>query len=154
MLRAKVLSANLFLALLLAMPAASALAQTSDEVDLDVSTSAIDGLRARMKERADAIAKHKDFGQLGEARDGLLAVRTLEGVKLSDKKAIEDLVEAENTDRRALYREILKANDLKDEDADAVMKAAARRYRKNAAPGHWVQEPAEGKWTLARDLKE
>lgn len=139
---------------ILALALAAAAARASDEIDLDVSTAAIEGLRARIKERNDAIAKHKDFGQLGEARDGLLAVRTLEGVKLSDKKIIEDLVDAENTDRRALYREILKANDLKDEDADAVMKAAARRNRKTAAPGHWVQEPAEGKWTLARDLKE
>ncbi|MCK6471398.1 MAG: YdbL family protein [Planctomycetes bacterium] len=146
--RAKVLTAILGLVL------AASDACASDEIDLDVSTAAIDALRVRIKERADAIAKHKDFGQLGEARDGLLAVRTLEGVKLSDKKAIEDLVEAENTDRRALYREILKANDLKDEDADAVMKVAARRHRKSAAPGHWVQEPAEGKWTLARELKE
>lgn len=146
--RAKVLTAILGLAL------AASSACASDEIDLDVSTAAIDALRVRMKDRADAIAKHKDFGQLGEARDGLLAVRTLEGVKLSDKKAIEDLVDAENTDRRALYREILKANDLKDEAADAVMKAAARRNRKTAAPGHWVQEPAEGTWTLARELKE
>lgn len=148
------MSATKVLTAMLALALAAAAARASDEIDLDVSTAAIDGLRARMKERNDAIAKHKDFGQLGEARDGLLAVRTLEGVKLSDKKVIEDLVEAENTDRRALYREILKANDLKDADAGAVMKAAARRNRKNAAPGHWVQEPAEGKWTLARDLKE
>lgn len=148
------MSGTKVLTAILALALAVSAARASDEIDLDVSTAAIDGLRARMKERADAIAKHKDFGQLGEARDGLLAVRTLEGVKLSDKKAIEDLVETENTDRRALYREILKANDLKDEDADAVMKAAARRHRKNAAPGHWVQEPAEGKWTLARDLNE
>jgi uncharacterized protein YdbL (DUF1318 family) len=124
------------------------------EADLKVSTPAIMKLRESMAAHAAQIAKLKDFGQLGEGRDGLLAVRSLTGLDLAKKKEVEDLVAAENADRRGLYREILVANGLRDEDAPRVMALAARARRAEAAPGHYVQDPASGAWILQRDLKE
>jgi len=126
----------------------------AETIDLDVSTPAIAKLKAAVAQRAEMVAKHKDFGHMGEGKDGLLKIRSLEGVKLAEKKGIEDLVEAENTDRRALYREILNAHKLGDSEAGKVMETAAARRRKESAPGHWVERPSDGKWELARDAKE
>ena len=139
----------LLLALLASLPC-----RAEQAPDLNVSTPAIGRLKQEMSRRAEAIARYKDFGQIGEGRDGLLAVRTLEGLDLAKKKEVEDLVAAENADRRSLYREILVANGLRDQDAPRVMELAARSRRAAAAPGHHVQDPGSGAWVLKRDLRE
>jgi len=126
----------------------------ADSIDLDVNTPAIERLKAASAGRAELVAQNKDYGYVGEGQDGLLKVRTLVGIKLSEKKSVEDLVEAENTDRRALYRELLNAHKLGESEAGKVMGLAAARRRKEAAPGHWVERLSDGKWALARDLKE
>jgi uncharacterized protein YdbL (DUF1318 family) len=79
-----------------------------------------------------------------------VAVRSLKDVKLTEKKLIEDTLTAENRDRRARYREILKANGLKSEDAGRVMKLAAERKRAASPESHWVQDPRNGEWTRIR----
>jgi uncharacterized protein YdbL (DUF1318 family) len=122
--------------------------------DLNVTTPAIKAIRETMTARAEQLAKHKDLGHVGEGRDGMLAVRSLEGLGLGEKKAVEDLVAAENADRKALYREILVANGLKEDDAARVLEQAARMRRAASAPGHYVQDPRTGSWELKRDLKE
>ena len=142
------------LAVLCGLSGENGAARAADGIDLDVKTPAIAKLKAAAEQRTGQLAKYKDFGYVGEGKDGLLKVRTLEGVKLAEKKDIEDLAEAENSDRRALYREILSANKLTDDDAAKVMAASAARRRKEAAPGHWVERPSDGKWALARDAKE
>lgn len=140
--------------LLLAMALAAAVLTAAEGIDLAVSTPAIQKVRAAMQAREEQLNPSKAFGQLGEGKDGLLAVRTLEGVSLADKKKIEDLVAAENADRRTLYREILQAHGLKEEDAGKVMALAAQAHRKAAQPGQYVQDPRSGDWKLARDVKE
>jgi hypothetical protein len=122
--------------------------------DLNVTTPAIKTIRETMTARAEQVAKHKDFGHIGEARDGMLAIRSLEGLGLGEKKAVEDLVAADNADRKALYREILVANGLKEDDAARVLEQAARARRAAALAGHYVQDPRAGAWVLKRDLKE
>lgn len=122
--------------------------------DLNVTTPAIKAIRETMAARAEQVAKHKDLGHVGEGRDGMLAVRSLEGLGLGEKKAVEDLVAAENADRKALYREILVANGLKEGDAGRVLEQAARARRAAALAGHYVQDPRTGSWVLKRDLKE
>lgn len=134
--------------------ALAASACAASEVNLDVSTPAIARIKQAQAERAAKIQEYKDFGFIGEGRDGFLAVRTLQGVKLGDKKAAGDVVAAENEDRRALYREIANANGLKESDGNQVMAAAAKKLRKDAAPGHYVQRASDGAWVKARDANE
>lgn len=136
---------------LLALLAAAAYAA---DLDLDVTNPAIAKLKQAMAARDEKIAEYKDFGYIGEGRDGLLAVRTLEGLKLLDKKTVRDLIDAENDDRAALYRELASANKLKDGDATQMIAAVAKKRRSSEAPGRWVQRPADGKWALAREVKE
>ena len=123
-------------------------AHAAESPDLDVSTPAIEKLKKTMATREKRIKGWKDKGHVGEARDGLLAVRSLKGVKLAEKKLIEDNLTAENRDRRALYREILKANGLKAKDADRIMKLAAKNRRDKSPKSHWVQKAKDGEWML------
>lgn len=125
----------------------------AQEPNLNVSTPAVRTLKEAMDARAVALAKFKDAGQIGEGRDGLLSARTMEGLGLGEKKGLEDLLAAENADRRALYKEILTANGLTDVDAGRVMAQAARARYAAAAPNHYVQDEPSGAWLLRRDLK-
>lgn len=125
----------------------------AEDANLNVNTTAIRSLKDSMLVRAAQIARFKDAGQVGEGRDGMLAVRTLEGLGLGDKKTVEDLVAAENADRRALYKEILTANGLTEADAGRVMAQAAQARRSGAAPEHYVQDPQTGGWVKAKDVK-
>lgn len=125
----------------------------TQEANLDVNTPAIRSLKESMAARAGSVGKFKEAGQVGEGRDGLLAIRTMEGLGLGDKKGIEDLVAAENADRRALYKEILSANGLTDGEAGRVMAQAAQARRASAAPNHFVQDPQTGGWIQKKDLK-
>lgn len=124
------------------------------DLDLDITNPAIAKLKQSMASHGEKIAEYKDFGYIGEGRDGLLAIRTLEGLKLIEKKTVRDLVDAENDDRAALYRELANANKLKDSDAAKVITAAAKKHRADEAGGRWVQRPTDGAWALAREVKE
>lgn len=143
--------ASWLMATLLAMPVLLPAVNAQEKSDLDVSTPAIEKLKKSMKSRETRIKSWKDKGYVGEARDGLVAVRSLKGVKLTEKKIIEDTLTAENRERRAQYREILKANGLKNEDAARIMKQAAARKRAESPKGHWVQNPRDGEWMLVRE---
>ena len=54
----------------------------AEALNMDVSTPAIKKLEKAIAGRADRVKALKDKGYVGEARDGLLAVRSLKGVKL------------------------------------------------------------------------
>ncbi|MBE7466353.1 MAG: DUF1318 domain-containing protein [Planctomycetes bacterium] len=131
---------------------AFAAAGADGTLDLNVSTPAIVKLRAALAARAEAVGKLKDAAFAGEGREGMLEIRTLDKVELSKKKEIQDLVTAENADRRALYVEILKACGLPESELGRVMQGAAAQYRAAAAAGHYVQHPESGAWILAREL--
>lgn len=125
----------------------------AQEPNLNVNTPAVRTLKEAMDARAATLAKFKEAGQIGEGRDGLLAARTMEGLGLGEKKGLEDLIAAENADRRALYKEILTANGLTDADADRVMAQAARARYAAAASGHYVQDMQTGGWVKKQDMK-
>jgi uncharacterized protein YdbL (DUF1318 family) len=59
---------------------------------------------------------------------------------------VRRLVEAENADRRSLYREIAKANKFGDERIPDIQKIFAETWIQKAEPGWWIQQP-NGQWT-------
>ncbi|MCZ7649232.1 MAG: YdbL family protein [Planctomycetota bacterium] len=122
-------------------------------LDLEVKTPAIERLREAAAARAAAVQELKDGYFVGEGRDGLLAVRALEKIPLARKKEIQDVVAAENADRRALYLEILKAHDLPESELPRLMRLAAEKRYAESAPGHYVQHPEDGRWVVARDVQ-
>ncbi|HZD41301.1 MAG TPA: YdbL family protein [Terriglobales bacterium] len=129
-------------ALVLRVGADEAYAQ---ETDINVSNPAIRALKASIKKRADVIKPFMDRGNIGITRDGLLAVRTTEGLSLKERAEVRQLVEAENRDRESLYVEIAKANNIAQQEVPRIKRIFARSWIEQAKPGWWIQDD-QGNW--------
>ncbi len=119
--------------------------QAYAEANIKVTTPNIRALRQSMKKRFASIKPLYVDGVVGEGNDGLLSVRSLDGLSLKDKAGVKKLVKAENEDRKGLYREIADANDLSPESASRISKLFANSWRNNSKDGWWVQKDA-GEW--------
>jgi len=126
------------LCLLLTMPLAIAAA------DLEVNTPAISKLKASMQDRHGQLAAHYGSGAVGLTRDGLIAVRDANAVPLKDRQGVNSLVNAENADRNALYKEIANGNGHPEWEAE-VRNTFAQRWVQKAQGGWWYQD-AGGAW--------
>jgi uncharacterized protein YdbL (DUF1318 family) len=112
--------------------------------DIDVSTPEIRAIRTSLKERSGKLFPYFDAGNVGVGRDGLLKVRTTEVLDLKGKAEVQQLVSAENADRRRLYKEIARANGFPDK-ADEVQQIFADTWRDKAGKG-WYIEQSGGGW--------
>jgi len=117
----------------------------AQEADINVSNPAIRALKDSIKNRSAAIKPYMDRGNVGISRDGLLTVRTTEGLNLKERAEAQQLVDAENRDREALYVEIAKANNIARESVPKIKAIFARSWIEQAQPGWWVQD-AQGNW--------
>jgi len=112
--------------------------------NIDISTPAIDALTASMRSRHRTLAPFYTLGAVGQTADGMVAVRDLGAASVKDRKRVKDLVNAENRDRSALYREIARANGHPEWESD-IRAIFARRWIERAAPGWWYQSEG-GAW--------
>jgi uncharacterized protein YdbL (DUF1318 family) len=117
----------------------------AQEADINVTTPAIRALKEAIRKRAESIKPFLDSGNIGIAKDGLLVIRSKEGMSLRDQASLSRLVNAENSDRNALYREIAKANNFPPERVSDVKRIFARSWMKQAQKGWWVQSSG-GQW--------
>lgn len=117
----------------------------AQDVDINVSTAAIRTLKDGMKTRADQLKPYLDKGHLGITKDGMLAVRNLDGVALRDQATVRRLVEAENRDRESLYQEIAKANNFGADRVADIRKIFADTWIQKAEKG-WPIQKADGSW--------
>lgn len=117
----------------------------AQEADINVSNPAIRALKDAIKKRAEAIKPFMDKGNIGIAQDGLLAIRSSEGLNLKDRAETKQLVEAENNDREALYAEIAKANGIARESVPKIKSIFAKSWIEQARPG-WYLQDAQGNW--------
>jgi hypothetical protein len=115
---------SLIFALLLA-PAALRAADAPDEA----------ALQKRFKARYPQLQQLKTDGVIGETSEGYV-----EFVDKKDAKAAK-VVEAENDDRKALYKLIADKEGI---TAEVVAKRAAKRNFDRAKAGEWLKEG--GKW--------
>lgn len=115
------------------------------EPDVNVTTPAIRALKDSIQQRAASITPFMDSGNAGIADNGLLAIRTSDGLGLKDKAALSRLIDAENRDREALYAEIAKANNYSPDKIDDIRKIFAGSWIKNARTGWWIQDSG-GNW--------
>jgi uncharacterized protein YdbL (DUF1318 family) len=112
--------------------------------NFDVETPAIRQIQARMKARNRDLTPFYNAGAAGFGKDGFVKIRDNSAVGLRDRKKFAKLVDAENADRRALYREIAKANGHPEWEKD-VAAVFAKKWREKARKGWWVQD-ASGAW--------
>jgi uncharacterized protein YdbL (DUF1318 family) len=117
----------------------------AQEADINVSNPAIRALKDSIKNRSNSIKPFMDRGNVGITRDGLLTVRTSEGLNLKERAEVQQLVGAENRDREALYLEIAKANDIAKESVPKIKTIFAKSWIEQAQPGWWIQD-AQGNW--------
>ncbi|MDO9189835.1 MAG: YdbL family protein [Sulfurimicrobium sp.] len=112
--------------------------------DLEINTPAITSLKNGMQQRHNELAGFYASGAVGLTRDGLVAVRDPAAAPLAQRQAMNSLVAAENQDRKALYREIARANGHPEWE-DEVRSTFAQRWISKAAGGWWYQN-ASGAW--------
>ncbi len=92
-------------------------------------------IKERMLARLPTINALKAKGIVGENNRGLLEYRT-------DQRVQQEVVEAENADRLAVYRAIAKKERV---SVDLVGARRARQIAAKAPPGTWLQDE-RGRW--------
>jgi uncharacterized protein len=116
----------------------------AQDADINVTNPAIRALKESIKSRSNAIKPYMDRGNIGIARDGLLAVRSADGLNLKERAEVNQLIDAENKDREALYAEIAKANGIPKENIPKIKSIFAKSWIEQAQPGWWIQ--SNGNW--------
>jgi uncharacterized protein len=114
-------------------------------VDVNVSTPAIRGLKSSMASRFPQLQPLYGKGAIGETNNGYLAIRDASALSLKDRADLSRLVEQENGDRRALYTEIIRANNLAMNTLPEVERLFANSWRDKSSPGWWIQQD-NGEW--------
>jgi len=116
----------------------------AQDADINVTNPAIRALKDSIKKRSDAIKPYMDRGNIGIAQDGLLAIRSADGLNLKERAEASQLIDAENKDREALYAEIAKANGIPKENIPKIKSIFAKSWIEQAQPGWWIQ--SDGNW--------
>jgi uncharacterized protein len=116
----------------------------AQDADINVTNPAIRALKDSIKKRSDAIKPYMDRGNIGIAQDGLLAIRSADGLNLKERAEASQLIDAENKDREALYAEIAKANGIPKENIPKIKSIFAKSWIEQAQPGWWIQN--NGNW--------
>ncbi|MFO7963382.1 MAG: YdbL family protein [Desulfobacterales bacterium] len=92
-------------------------------------------IKQRMLERLPTILALKNDGIVGENNSGYLEY-------LTDKKPKQEVVAAENADRRRVYQAIAEQQGT---TAEVVGARRAMQIAQTAQPGEWLQDPG-GNW--------
>lgn len=105
--------------------------------EIEYNTPAVHAVKARMIARHAQLGPYYASGAVGLNMDGTIFLRDIASVPLASRRRLNDLVDAENRDRDALYAEIANAN-AHPEWAPEIRKAFAPRWIKHAQRGWWV----------------
>jgi uncharacterized protein len=114
------------------------------QADFDIETPEIRALTAAMNTRHRQLKPSYDSGAIGLTADGLVDIRDRNLVPLAERNTVRQLVDAENSDRNALYRAIAVANGHPEWEAD-IRRTFAQRWIARAESGWWYRTPA-GAW--------
>ena len=110
----------------------------AQNVDFNASSPQIEQIKARMASRFGELRPFLDSGAIGLTADGLIAVHDATAASLADRARMNQLVSAENKDRKALYQAIADANN-QPSWAGQIQKTFAERWISQAQSGWWYQ---------------
>jgi len=116
---------------------------SAQQLDINISTPAINALQKAMAQRHRQLKPHYDSGAVGMSATGLITLRDPKLVPLQQRNKIKKLVVDENADRNRLYGEIAKANAHPEWEKD-IREIFAERWVGNAPRGWWYQ--SGGRW--------
>jgi uncharacterized protein len=114
--------------------------------DINVSTPEIRTIKESIKTRSTRLFPYLDGGQVGIGNDGLLKLRSSDGLDLKARAEATRLVKDENADRMRLYQEIARANGFPEKSAE-VQAIFADSWRDQASKG-WYLEADNGVWKV------
>lgn len=77
----------------------------------------------------DEIRKHKFSGYIGEADNGMLAIREIKTLSKDEQKKISKLVDDENRDRKQIYAILGKHNKLNEKEKAMLIRSAYETYK-------------------------
>ena len=100
----------------------------------------IESVTQSIKARYRDLYKAKLQGRIGETIDGYVA---------AVKGGGDNLIEAENADRRKLYQLLTKKEGI---SVDEVARTAGARNFRNASPEEWLRGP-DGQWVQKKNAK-
>jgi uncharacterized protein YdbL (DUF1318 family) len=115
------------------------------QVDIDISSPAVRTLKGSLAGRFKSMKEFYSRGALGENNQGYVGIRDKSALSVKEKANLKRLVDAENGDRKALYLEILRANNLETRFLPDVEKLFANSWRNKAVSGTWIQKD-DGSW--------
>ena len=95
-----------------------------------VSNPTIRSLKEKMKARFQALTPYYQKGALKEGDDGYLSAVNAGGLNLKEKRDLNGLVDAENSDRRTLYAEVAKALKIDPGQIDRIAEIFAKEWKK------------------------
>lgn len=110
----------------------------AQNVDFNASSPQIEQIKARMASRFGELRPFLDSGAIGLTADGLIAVHDANAASLADRARMNQLVSAENKDRKALYQAIADANNQPGW-AGQIQRTFAERWISQAQSGWWYQ---------------
>lgn len=119
----------------LSMTSNTALAQN---IDFNASSAEISAIKSRMSARFGQIRPYYASGAIGFAASGYVVLRDASLVPMAERGKAQQLVDAENADRKALYAAIAKANNQPNW-ADQIRQVFAKRWIEQAERGWWVE---------------
>ena len=115
----------------------------AQNVDFNASSPQIEQIKARMASRFGELRPFLDSGAVGLTGDGLVAVHDANAASMAERARMNQLVNAENKDRKALYQAIADANNQPGW-AGQIQKTFAERWISQAQSGWWYQ--SGGRW--------
>lgn len=95
-----------------------------------VSNPTIRSLKEKMKARFQALTPYYQKGALNEGANGYLAAVDAGGLSLKEKRDLNGLVDAENSDRRTLYAEVAKALKIEPSQVERIAEIFAKEWQK------------------------
>ena len=110
-----------------------------------VSTPKIRALKQALKEKEPLLQPLFEKGNIGEANDGFIQIRSEDDLSLKEKADVRRLTKEVNSDRENLYTEVAKALNIEESQIPRIQKIFAKRWIENSRPGWWVQKD-DGEW--------
>ncbi|MBL7181025.1 MAG: DUF1318 domain-containing protein [Pseudomonadota bacterium] len=95
-----------------------------------VSNPTIRALKEKMKARFQELKPYYQKGALNEGDDGYLSVADTGGLNLKEKRDLNGLVDAENSDRGTLYAEVAKALKIDPGQINRIAEIFAKEWQK------------------------
>jgi uncharacterized protein len=123
------------------------------KVEIDISSPVIKRIRESLKKRYPKLFPWYERGVYGEGRDGYIALRGVEGLSLKEKKDVQTLLADENADRKNLYTEIARENEIDAERIADIGLLFSEEWQKKSRSGWWI-EAEKGKWVRKPEEKK